>query len=87
MIAVAKNSQIKTKLGGEENVIEKHFDKLANPNEPGGGDPNNRNKWKDDIKRHINEMKKQIDKLKGDRNKKPFEDKVKDFENRVNEVQ
>lgn len=61
------------RLEGEESVIAEHFSKLSTPGQPGGDDPNNRNKWKDDIKRHIRLARKYLDKVRGDRNREPWE--------------
>src|ERR1700733_8269909 len=39
-----------------------------------GINPRDRDKWKKDIARHLEELQKRIDQIKGDRNKQPFQD-------------
>jgi RHS repeat-associated protein len=86
VLAFGKNRQLGKGLRGDAAQVDIHFAKLSTPGQPGGDDPNTRNKWKKDIQNHINEMKKQIDRLKGDRNKQPWEEKVKQYEEQLRQI-
>jgi hypothetical protein len=86
-VQAVKGRIVEGQIRGQQKPIEEHFTKLANPNQPGGDDPNNRNKWKKDIQRAIN---RQIDKLKklgeGDRRER-MEQLIKSNQDRLKGVQ
>lgn len=76
MAAWANNRSVGGRIRGEMNVISEHFGFLGGSGGPDKGDPDdprNRNKWKRDIQRHINEAQKYIDRIRGDRNKEPYQ--------------
>jgi RHS repeat-associated protein len=88
--AYLRNRHIQGRIEGEVGVIEEHFGKLAGAGSPGSGDPNdprNRDKWKDDIRRHIREMGRQIDRLVGERNKAPWREQLQRIQERLDNVQ
>lgn len=81
-----KNKHIQGRIQGEIDVINEHFGYFSG----GHGDPNdprNRDKWKKDIRRHLDEMRKYIDRLKGDRNKERWLDQMRQLEDRLRDIQ
>jgi hypothetical protein len=68
------------------NPINDHFDKLANPNQPGGNDPGNRDKWKKDITRAIDRLRQKVDKMKGKQREK-WEETIRQSEERLRNVE
>lgn len=52
------------KIRQQEKPIQEHLDKLNNPNEPGGKNPNTRNTWREHIEKALNKMKEYAEKLK-----------------------
>ena len=67
-VQAVKGRIVEGQIRGQQKSVETHFTKLANPNQPGGNDPNNRDKWKRDIQRAIDIQKEKLKKLgEGDR--------------------
>ena len=56
---------LERQANGQVTPVEDHLGKLANPNQPGGNDPRNRDKWKNDARKALNRLRKVIDKMKG----------------------
>lgn len=84
--ANVKGKITERQIQGQQKPIEAHFKKLANPNQPGGNDPNNRDKWKKDIQKAIDIQKDKLKKLKeGDRRDR-MDQQIKSNEDRLKNV-
>ena len=53
-------------LAGQDGNINKHFDKVGTPGQPGGNDPSTRTKWNRDFEKGIREMQQRLEKLKAE---------------------
>jgi hypothetical protein len=86
IVAAVSGKILEGRLRGQENNIEKHFDKLGSPNQPGGEDPNTRDKWKRDIQKGLREMRKLADRLKG-KDAQKWDDRIRTIEERLSKVE
>jgi RHS repeat-associated protein len=81
IIFARSQKDILDKINELDKPIQKHIDKLKNPNEPGGDDPNIRNKWRKEIDRFIKRQKDLADKLKSKAVKDKALEKIQEFTN------
>ena len=71
---------------GQLKPVNDHFRKLANPNQPGGKDPRNREKWKNDIRNALDRAWKKVEKMTG-KQKDKWEETLRRNEDRLRDVQ
>lgn len=86
ILAAVGAKVLEIQANGQLSNIQVHFGKLTNPNQPGGDDPNWRDKWKRDIRRGIQRLREKIDKMKGKQREK-WEEIVRQAEERLNTIE
>ena len=86
VFAAVSGKVLEVQARGQMNPVNDHFDKLANPNQPGGNDPRNRDKWKKDISRAIDRLRQKVDKMKGKQREK-WEETIRQSEERLRNVE
>ncbi len=64
-MAAVSTKVLERQAAGQLKPIVDHLGKLGSPNQPGGNDPRNRSKWKDDARRALDRLRKIVDKMKG----------------------
>ena len=81
--AAVSDKRHKIALQGQADNIADHFGKLNNPNEPGGDDPNWRDKWKKDIQKGIRIMKDRLERLKSEKAKEDWAKRIAELEEQL----
>lgn len=81
--AAVSDKRHKIALAGQGDNIDEHFGKLGNPNEPGGDDPNNRDRWKRDIQQGIRIMKDRLERLMSDVAEEDWAKRIADIEQKL----
>lgn len=71
---------------GQMKPVADHFNKLANPNEPGGNDPRNRNKWKQDIRNALDRAREKVEKMTG-KQRERWDETLRRNEDRLRDAQ
>ena len=79
------NKVLDRQARGQMNPVAEHFGKLANPNQPGGNDPRNRDKWKQDIRNAINRAREKVEKMTG-KQRERWEEALRRHEDRLRDV-
>lgn len=86
IFAAVSGKILDVRLTGQANNIADHFNKLGNSNQPGGEDPDTRNKWMKDIQKGIREMRKLADRLKGKAAER-WQERIKGIEDQLSKTQ
>ncbi len=86
IVVFVKNKQAEKRANGEIAVINQHLDWLAGGGKGSTPGPDDRDKWKKDIARHLKELRKRIDQITGDRNKEPYEEQYKKLTEQLNQM-
>jgi len=79
-------SKIQEKIDEQRKPINEHIEKLTNPNQDGGRDPQNRNKWRKDIEKALNTMRKYAEKLKNKEKREQQLKKIEEIRQDVNKI-
>ena len=70
VFAAVSGKVLEVQANGQMKPVIEHFGKLANPNQPGGNDPRNRDKWKNDIRKALERLREKVEKMKGKQREK-----------------
>ena len=86
VVAAVSGKALEIQARGQMKPIDGHFNKLGNPNQPGGSDPRNRDKWKKDIGRAIDRLRQKVDKMKG-KQRERWEETIRQSEEHLRNVE
>lgn len=85
IFAAVSGKVLERQANGQMTPVIDHFGKLGNPNQPGGDDPRNRDKWKNDARKALDRLRKVVDKMSGKQREK-WEDVLRENQDKLRDA-
>ncbi len=86
IFAAVSGKVLEVQASGQLKAASDHFGKLANPNQPGGNDPRNRDKWTNDARKALARLRQKVEKMTGKQREK-WDDILRRNQDRLRDVQ